>query len=482
MAEGNSGQDERDVSGMTLRNESRSAALSRELYRGVLGREPDPLGQADMCEQLEQLGEERLHLILQRMLGSDEFRTRWSSRYGLDAGLRRQGADDTLILDFSAPDTSQYLAEGWHAPEPSWIWMAGNRSLIWLPRPTWSDDATLFLELNAAQRSGPGDGQRLTVEVNGEQVGRFAINHERPTTLICNIPRSAIESKAAIIIVLHHPDAFVPADLSVQSNDRRELSFAFRELRLERCDAELRAIRAAIHDGLANPLARMAGTTSVSEEILSAAAARFESLGSNCELGFVQRELGIEPLSLLRFAGIPLHNLWRGLETGFADLALPGRFHLHPRGDGGEYIGRDDVYLLEYHTGQAAVVPERLHASEPVRLRYLARKLLDDLEDATKLLVVKADDPLDTAQIATLMRLLHRRGPSTLLWVGAASDRHPPGTVEAICPGLLKGYVDRFADLIQGTHTISHRYWRDVLVHALAMHEHVALPCTVPAR
>jgi hypothetical protein len=467
---------------MTAGDASRAVALSRELYLGVLGREPDPLGQADMCEQLEHLGEECLHLILERMLGSDEFHARWSSQHGPNAALGREGAGDALILDFSAPEAGRYLAEGWHAPEPSWTWAAGDRSLIWLPRPVWSDDATLFLEFNAAQRPGARGAQRLVVVVNGEEVGRVTIHHERPTTLVCHVPRSVIDAKAAVALSLHHPDAFVSADLSSASDDPRELSFAFREVRLERCDAELQAIRAAICRGLIQPLASMTGPADVSTESLFATAAGFESLGSNCELGFVQRDLGIEPLSLLRFAGIPLHKLWRGLETGFAGLAVPEHFHLRPRGDGGEYIGRDDVYLLEYHTGQAAVVPERLHASEPARLRYLARKLLDDMEDATKILVVKADDSLDPAQIATLLRMVHRRGPAILLWVEAASPDHPPGTVDAICPGLLKGYVDRFADLTQGTHTISHWYWRDVLVHAAAMREQVALKNTTTVR
>ena len=47
----------------------------------------------------------------------------------------------------------------------------------------------------------------------------------------------------------------------------------------------------------------------------------FESLGDNCELGLVQRRAGVEPLGLLRFAGVPLRNLVRGLNARFANIA-----------------------------------------------------------------------------------------------------------------------------------------------------------------
>lgn len=457
------------MSDVTVDDKGRSVALSRELYLGVLGREPDPIGQSHVCEQLDRLGEEGLHLILERMIDSEEFRRRWISRQDPIAGLCRDGAIDTLVLDFSDTRASRYLAGGWHAPEQSWVWAAGDRSLICLPRPAWSDDATLYLEVNAAQRAGSGEGQRLIVGVNGEEVGRFAIDHERPITLVCPVAQAIIDAKVAITITLDHPDAVVPAGVALDNGDTRQLSFAFREVRLERLDAELQAIRSAIDHGLPSAVTPLDTVADPADEKLAAAAGELESLGSNCELGFVQRELGVERLSLLRFAGMPLHKLWRGLETSFADLAQPGRFHLQPSGDRGEYIGRDDVYLLEYHTGQADVVLDQLHAREPARLRFLARKLLDDLEDATKLFVVKADDGLQPAQIATLMRLLHRRGPSALLWVDTASAAHPAGTVEAICPALFKGYVARFGDLTQGTHTIEHRDWRKVMARALSL-------------
>ena len=41
--------------------------------------------------------------------------------------------------------------------------------------------------------------------------------------------------------------------------------------------------------------------------------------------------------------------------------------------------------------------------------------------------------------------VLNRYGPATLLWVVRAERDRPSGTVEVLMPGLMKGYVDRFA-------------------------------------
>jgi hypothetical protein len=64
---------------------------------------------------------------------------------------------------------------------------------------------------------------------------------------------------------------------------------------------------------------------------LTAVATRMESLGRNCEFGFVQRHVGADPVSLLRWAGGPVEGViaglrrrWRGLmdeAVGRADLS-----------------------------------------------------------------------------------------------------------------------------------------------------------------
>ena len=40
---------------------------------------------------------------------------------------------------------------------------------------------------------------------------------------------------------------------------------------------------------------------------------------------------------------------------------------------------------------------------------------------------------------------LNESALNRLLWVVPADEAHSPGTVEVLLPGLLRGYVDRFA-------------------------------------
>ncbi len=59
----------------------------------------------------------------------------------------------------------------------------------------------------------------------------------------------------------------------------------------------------------------------------------FESLGRNCEFGFVQRLSGAEPMGLLRFAGMSFDALVQALNTRFAGIAEPGNFTVWLDGD-----------------------------------------------------------------------------------------------------------------------------------------------------
>jgi hypothetical protein len=56
----------------------------------------------------------------------------------------------------------------------------------------------------------------------------------------------------------------------------------------------------------------------------------FESIGDNCELGMLQRQVDVEPLGLLRFAGAPLRNVVRPLNARFAGVADPDRIQIEP--------------------------------------------------------------------------------------------------------------------------------------------------------
>ena len=55
------------------------------------------------------------------------------------------------------------------------------------------------------------------------------------------------------------------------------------------------------------------------------------------------------------------------------------------------------------------------------------------------------DMPLSHGEITRLLAAIAQHGPSELLLVQAANPAHPEGTAERARPGLIRGYVARFA-------------------------------------
>src|SRR6185312_14382807 len=170
---------------------------------------------------------------------------------------------------------------------------------------------------------------------------------------------------------------------------------------------------------------------------------RFESLGDNCELGLVQRRCGKEPLGLLRFANIILPSLLRGVSTGFDRLGSGDTLQLWDDADNKEYVVRDMGYGITYHTFlyKDQVSDTGLLARQGARLKFLARKLLEDMSAAEKVFVVKRNETLAEAEILPLYAAMRARGDCTLLWVMPADEQHPAGTVESVLPGLIRGWI-----------------------------------------
>jgi hypothetical protein len=175
---------------------------------------------------------------------------------------------------------------------------------------------------------------------------------------------------------------------------------------------------------------------------------RFESLGENCELGLVQRGCGAEPLGLFRFASAPFANLMDALAAQFEGLGEADQLEVELSDNRREYMVRDHRFGFLYHAWVLAgeMRPEDVHRREVRRLPLLIRKLSEDLTAGEKIFVYhQMDQPLSAVQARQLASALSAYGPSTLLWVELAEPEHPAGTAEWIEPGLIKGFVDRFA-------------------------------------
>ena len=191
----------------------------------------------------------------------------------------------------------------------------------------------------------------------------------------------------------------------------------------------------------------------------------FESIGDNCELGLVQRLAGVEPLGLLRFAGAPLRNLLRGLNARFANIADPQ--HVRINAEHGEYMVKLTKYDFTYHAHVKAgdADPNALHQQQVRTVRFLAEKLISDLESASKILVFRQNEPLSAGDLVDLRIALSRFGPNILLWVQDACPGHPPGSVDVADERMMVGYVRRLAER-ESVPDLDYGSWMQVLRRA----------------
>ena len=127
---------------------------------------------------------------------------------------------------------------------------------------------------------------------------------------------------------------------------------------------------------------------------------------------------------------------------------------------GSEYVIKETTHGIAYHTFQSPDTASRetVFAQQSARLRFPRRKLMEDVADGEKIFVVKRLDPLRPEEVLPLYTALNDLGRNWLLWVVPADPAHPPGTVEILLPGLLRGHVDRFAPN-ENAHGISLSPW-----------------------
>ena len=171
---------------------------------------------------------------------------------------------------------------------------------------------------------------------------------------------------------------------------------------------------------------------------------RFESLGDNCEFGLVQRKAGAEPLGLLRFSSAPPDILLAALRSRFDGMGED--LHVRPGPSGRDYMVEDRRTRFVYHAwvSVGSMGPEEIVRRETRRVPFLVRKLIEDLTLGEKLFVYHSPR-CDAAMAAALAEAVRSYGPGTLLRVSPADPANPPGSVRWDGPGLMRGYVDRFA-------------------------------------
>jgi hypothetical protein len=222
--------------------------------------------------------------------------------------------------------------------------------------------------------------------------------------------------------------------------------------------------------------------------------ARIESLGDNCELGFVLRRLGWEDGSLLRWASISPESLLATLRGDFEHIyeyenLTPLRLTMV----------QDARYGTAWHTEMTASVSggalvfnhdetirRGIHAKEQDKRAHLVAKLRKKFAHPNPLFVIKARTGLNPEVLEGIHYQLYRRVRSprfTLLEICA--DEARSGQMTVVDRNHLRGWVRRFASY-EKANDGDDASWHSVLRQALTIHsENVSItqdegPFTLP--
>ncbi len=321
------------------------------------------------------------------------------------------------------------LGGAWSRADGHQALLSGQRASITLPLPGRPAHARLSLDV-----TGLAAPRRLTVSVDGWTVGtsRIGPEHKQGVRLDYWIPAEALEARTL--------------EPGMPGAGKVTVGLDTAPATLQPAPAML-LTRVALDLGPALP--EVAGHGDA-----AALMARFESLGEDCEFGFVQRQYGIEPLGLFRFAGAGhMRNLLRLIETDLDGLGEPGSLSARllnavlyrtpePPLVIPEFFMTDERLGFIFHTfrGPDQETEAEAIAANEQKLRYLKRKFIEDLEDGEKIWLLKDGSRGDINEAFAFLDVLQRKGPNRLFWVTRVVEGRPSGSVEWIAPNLLRGY------------------------------------------
>ncbi len=192
---------------------------------------------------------------------------------------------------------------------------------------------------------------------------------------------------------------------------------------------------------------------------------QFESLGENCELGFVQEHLGVNPIGLFRWSGIDLEPLITALDADLAGIGAVENSAIYSDDTFGEYYFRDTRYGMQTHTKmfEHSLAADKAMDMLCKRTRRLCEKLLEDISEGEKIFVFQSHNRLSPTDLSRLHKAIRRLGPAAeLLYLHPAEPGQRAGSVTRMEPGLIVGQIDRAG--FDGVHwTISYEMWLELL-------------------
>ncbi len=329
-------------------------------------------------------------------------------RLAYAAAAQRLDVVDTLI-PAADPQHFQQRAQGWFFDAERCAWIVGTASHLEFEVPHPAQAFRLRLEIAVVRA-----GERMTLVVDGAPISSNLLSpgQTHGSTLTCFIPPERV------------------------GLGRLRIDFAF-EPPLRGADAAFRLDRATLSSGPA--------WTQRPAPPGGALLGEFINLGATCEFGFAQRQCGLEPINLFRFAGCRgLTREIRMIETGFAGLGAPGSLRATVNTFRGEeeYMIWADAVGLFYHTWRSPreIALADLLAENETKLGYLGRKMVEAMEDADKIFLYKPSPVCDLSEMLSLHAALNRYAANRLFWVTPLEPGRRPGEVEWVAPNLLRGF------------------------------------------
>ena len=194
----------------------------------------------------------------------------------------------------------------------------------------------------------------------------------------------------------------------------------------------------------------------------------FESLGDNCEFGFVQRQLGYEPGGLLRWA-----IAQPGVLAKFIRLGCKGLYKFENLSPSASDMVKDAGTGLFFHSGMISVdgvfadnepTRKEIWESEYEKIDYLKEKLLKQIVTGSKIFVYKTNLNVSESEATDLADALESSGPARLLCV-RQDDTRLVGDVYHYRHNLYFGTIDRFAPYNRAD-DVSLEAWKTLLRNA----------------
>ena len=205
----------------------------------------------------------------------------------------------------------------------------------------------------------------------------------------------------------------------------------------------------------------------------------FESLGNNCEFGFVLSRAGVKDSSMFKWTLIEDHEhllaaLEGRLEGVYEAENLTPRFAT---------MVRDRRYDLCFHTsmpikrhggeltfGGPEAEWRSIYERERAKFQYLASTFLKRLEAPAKIYVYRSNIEVPTATVRKLLQLLRKSGGrASLLIMKQADAEHAPGTVIPLEEGLYEGYLG-YLSTSSALEDIDYDAWFETCRNAWSLH------------